>query len=47
LLDEVTSTGELTLLLVSHHPEERPRCITHQLALEAGRAIKQDPIASG
>jgi molybdate transport system ATP-binding protein len=45
LLDEVTSTGELTLILVSHHPEERPRCITHQLALQAGRALKQGPIS--
>jgi ABC-type molybdenum transport system ATPase subunit/photorepair protein PhrA len=44
LLDEVTSTGELTLILISHHPEERPRCITHQLALQAGRAIKQGPV---
>ena len=46
LLDEVTSTGELTLLVVSHYPEERPCCITHQLALEAGLAIKQGPIAA-
>src|SRR5664280_1686533 len=44
LLDKVTANGELTLLLVSHHPEERPRCITHHLALQAGRVIKQGPL---
>jgi molybdate transport system ATP-binding protein len=44
LLDKVTAKGEMTLLLVSHHPDERPRCITHHLALQAGRVIKQGPL---
>jgi len=44
LLDKVTAKGAMTLLLVSHHPDERPRGITHHLALQAGRVIKQGPL---
>ncbi len=44
LLDEVVAGGELTLLLISHHPEERPRCITHHLMLQAGRVVAQGPL---
>jgi molybdate transport system ATP-binding protein len=46
-LDTVTAGGDHTLLLVSHHPDERPRCITHYLDLEAGRVVSQGPIAAG
>ncbi len=43
-LDTVTDGGDHTLLLVSHHPDERPRCITHHLDLEAGRVVSQGPL---
>ena len=44
ILDTVTEASDLTLLLVSHHPEERPRCITHHLGLRSGRAVAQGPL---
>jgi molybdate transport system ATP-binding protein len=44
LLDEVAANGNCTLLLVSHHPEERPRCMTHHLMLREGRVARQGPL---
>ena len=44
ILDAVSGTNDLTLLLVSHHPEERPRCITHHLRLEAGCVVAHGPL---
>ncbi len=44
LLDAVIETSDFTLLLVSHHPEERPRCITHHLGLRSGRAVARGPL---
>jgi len=37
LLDAVVECLGSTLLIVSHHALERPRCITHHLALDQGR----------
>ena len=47
LLDEVAANGNCTLLLASHHPEERPRCITHHLRLQAGRVVERGPVPVG
>lgn len=39
VLDSVVERNNPTLLMVSHHAFERPRCITHHLALERGRVV--------
>ena len=44
LLDEIIAERDLTLILVSHHPAERPRCITHHLKLRAGQVVARGPI---
>ena len=36
-LDTIAARGRSQLLYVTHHPDERPACITHTLKLEAGR----------
>lgn len=47
LLDAVVDSSTVTLLLVSHHPEERPRCISHHLALRLGSVARVGPITTG
>jgi molybdate transport system ATP-binding protein len=39
VLDAVVERANTTLLIVSHHARERPRCITHHLALDHGRIV--------
>jgi molybdate transport system ATP-binding protein len=43
-VDETVKSGPTTLLMVSHYREERPRCITHELVLEGGRAAYCGPL---
>jgi len=39
IVDSVVRQTGVTLLLVSHHALEQPRCITHHLALDRGRVV--------
>jgi molybdate transport system ATP-binding protein len=39
IVDAVVQRTGVTLLLVSHHALEQPRCITHHLALDRGRVV--------
>lgn len=39
IVDSVVQQTGVTLLLVSHHAREQPRCITHHLALDRGRVV--------
>jgi len=45
LLDATAANSATTLLVVSHHPEERPLCISHHLALKLGRVVFAGPLA--
>lgn len=45
-LDALLDAGRTTLVLVSHHPEERPRGITHQLTLAEGRLRYRGPVGA-
>jgi molybdate transport system ATP-binding protein len=38
-LDAIAKSGRSQLLYVTHHPDERPACITHTLSLEAGCVV--------
>jgi molybdate transport system ATP-binding protein len=38
-LDAIAAEGASQLLYVTHHPDERPACITHTLRLDAGRVV--------
>jgi len=40
IVDAVVEQAGVTLLLVSHHALEQPRCITHHLALDRGRVVQ-------
>lgn len=44
LLDDIAGQENTTILLVSHHMDDIPRCITHHLALEQGRVVYQGPV---
>ena len=44
LLDAVVESNKVTLLLVSHHPNERPRCMSHHLALRLGGIVHNGPL---
>jgi molybdate transport system ATP-binding protein len=43
-LDALAQRGTTTIVLVTHHFEERPRCISHHLALEGGRVARAGPV---
>ena len=43
-LDRLAESGHTTLVLVTHHLDERPHCITHHLQLERGRAKHTGPL---
>jgi molybdate transport system ATP-binding protein len=45
VLEEV-ARGGTSLVLVTHHGEDWPRCLTHHARLEAGRLVAQGPISS-
>ncbi len=40
LIDEICSISNLSLIYVSHYPQEMPESITHTLILDQGRVIK-------
>jgi molybdate transport system ATP-binding protein len=44
LIDMIVQARGLTLIIISHHALERPRCITHHLTLEQGRVIYSAPL---
>ena len=44
ILDDVVTRSHLTIIMVSHHALERPRCITHHLALDRGRVVSCGPL---
>jgi molybdate transport system ATP-binding protein len=46
LLDAVVESNKVTLLLVSHHPDERPRCMSHHLALRLGSIVHNGPLTT-
>jgi len=46
VLDAVVESNDVTLLLVSHHPEERPRCLSHHLALRLGCIVHNGPLTT-
>jgi molybdate transport system ATP-binding protein len=39
-LDAIARSGTSQLLYVTHHPDERPACISHTLCLKAGRVVE-------
>lgn len=41
---EDVAAGGTSLVLVTHHEEDWPRCLTHQACLEAGRLVAQGPL---
>jgi molybdate transport system ATP-binding protein len=43
-VDVLAHDPRLALVFVTHHPDERPRCITHRLALRAGRVVEAGPL---
>jgi molybdate transport system ATP-binding protein len=43
-LDTLARVGHTTIVLVTHHLDERPRCISHHLALERGKMAYQGPL---
>jgi molybdate transport system ATP-binding protein len=44
-VDEVVAEQGCTLIYVTHHPRELPRCVTHVLRLERGRVQQAGPVA--
>ncbi|HEY1063402.1 MAG TPA: ATP-binding cassette domain-containing protein [Daejeonella sp.] len=44
LIDEICSISNLSLIYVSHYPQEMPESITHTLILDQGRVIKASEV---
>jgi molybdate transport system ATP-binding protein len=44
IIDSIVGRRDLTLIIVSHHALERPRCITHHLSLHRGRVTRSAPL---
>src|SRR5204863_3745724 len=43
MLKKVVARGA-SLMLVTHHADDLPACMTHQLRLEGGRIVAQGPV---
>jgi molybdate transport system ATP-binding protein len=44
IVDGLARDTALAVVFVTHHPDERPSCITHRLSLRAGRIVEAEPI---
>ncbi|XOV91266.1 MAG: ATP-binding cassette domain-containing protein [Bacteroidota bacterium] len=44
LIEAVCNLSDITIIYVSHFQEEIPECFTHQLALEKGKVMQNQPI---
>jgi molybdate transport system ATP-binding protein len=44
VIDEIGRNGTTSLVYVTHHEDEVPRCITHRLKLDRGRIVECGPI---
>jgi ABC-type molybdenum transport system ATPase subunit/photorepair protein PhrA len=42
-VDEAVPRTGASLIFVTHHPREMPRCVTHLLELRNGRIVRQGP----
>jgi molybdate transport system ATP-binding protein len=44
VIDDIGCNGSSSLIYVTHHDDEVPRCITHRLRLDRGRVVECGPI---